>query len=479
MLFSSTVFLFIFLPIVFVLHYVLPKKTRNGLLLSASLIFYAWGEPVFILVMLLSILVNYGFALSMGLVVGNSESRKCILILSIIFNVGMLIIFKYSIFFLENLNVLLGISVPVPNLALPMVGISFYTFQAMSYCIDVYRGTTVAQKKLTHVALYISLFPQLMAGPIVRYHDIAQQIEGRQATLEKTAQGIRRFIVGLAKKLLVANTMAVVADKIFSPAEFNIELSAEDINFTLAWTGTLAYCMQIYYDFSGYSDMAIGLGKMFGFEIRENFNYPYVAHGMKDFWRRWHISLSSWFKEYLYFPLGGNRRGKTRTLLNMWSVFLCTGFWHGAEWTFLAWGMFHGLFIMLETTGVINTNKLAFKPLKHLYTWLVVAVGFALFRSGSLTQAFIFISNMFVGFKSSYQSSAVLAQVMSPQAMFVFTISVFAALPMGKNIYTKALAGKHAIFWENMSYALTFGLFLLCVLNVSSSTYQPFIYFRF
>jgi len=218
---------------------------------------------------------------------------------------------------------------------------------------------------------------------------------------------------------------------------------------------------------------------MFGFEIRENFNYPYVSHGMKDFWRRWHISLSSWFKEYLYFPLGGNRRGKTRTLLNMWIVFLCTGFWHGAEWTFLAWGMFHGLFIMLETTGVINMNKFAFKPLKHLYTWLVVAVGFALFRSGSLTQAFIFISNMFVGFKSSYQSSAVLAQVMSPQAMFVFTISVFAALPMGKNIYTKALAGKHAIFWENMSYALTFGLFLLCVLNVSSSTYQPFIYFRF
>jgi alginate O-acetyltransferase complex protein AlgI len=478
MVFSSTEFLFIFLPVVFLLYYSLPRKTHNVLLLSASLIFYAWGEPVFIGVMLLSILVNYGLALGIGPIGQNPQRRKRFLVLMVIFNVGVLFIFKYSIFAVENLNTLLGISIPVPKLALP-IGISFFTFQAMSYGIDVYRGITPAQKRLTHVALYIAFFPQLIAGPIVRYHDITEQIKQRRSTLEKTALGIRRFIVGLAKKLLIANTMAVVVDNIFSPAEHAVTLSAGDINFPLAWIATLAYCMQIYFDFSGYSDMAIGLGKMFGFDIKENFNYPYTAGSIKDFWRRWHISLSTWFKLYLYIPLGGNRKGRSRTLLNMWIVFLCVGFWHGAAWTFILWGMFHGFFLMLETVGIINTKKFGLKVLKHLYTLMVVAIGFTLFRSESITQAFCFIHNMFVGFKSSAQSAALLGQVLSGQVMLVFAVSIVAALPVGKDLYQKALNGKRALVWEHTGYALSFVLLILCVLNVSSSTYNPFIYFRF
>jgi alginate O-acetyltransferase complex protein AlgI len=478
MVFSSTEFLFIFLPVVFLLYYSLPRKTHNVLLLSASLIFYAWGEPVFIGVMVLSILVNYGLALGIGPIGQNPQHRKRFLVLMVIFNVGALFMFKYSIFAVENLNALFGVSIPVPKLTLP-IGISFFTFQAMSYGIEVYRGITPAQKKLTHVALYIAFFPKLIAGPIIRYHDIAEQIKQRRSTLEKTALGIRRFIVGLAKKLLIANTMAVVVDKIFSPAEHAVTLSAGDINFPLAWIATLAYCMQIYFDFSGYSDMAIGLGKMFGFDIKENFNYPYMASSIKDFWRRWHISLSTWFKAYLYIPLGGNRKGKARTLLNMWIVFLCTGFWHGAAWTFILWGMLHGLFLMLETTGIIDTKKFVLKALKHLYTLMVVAIGFTLFRSESITQAFCFIRNMFVGFKSSAQSAALLGQVLSPQVMLVFAVSIVAALPVGKDLYQKALNGKRALVWEHTGYALSFVLLLLCVLNVSSSTYNPFIYFRF
>jgi alginate O-acetyltransferase complex protein AlgI len=479
MVFSSTEFLFIFLPVVFLLYYSLPRKTHNVLLLIASLIFYAWGEPVFIGMMLLSILVNYGLALGIGPIGQNPQRRKRFLVLMVIFNVSVLFTFKYSIFAVENLNALLGVSIPVPNLALPVVGISFFTFQAMSYGIDVYRGITPAQKRLTHVALYIAFFPQLIAGPIVRYHDITEQIKQRRSTLEKTALGIRRFIVGLAKKLLIANTMAVVADKIFSPAEHAVTISAGDINFPLAWIATLAYCMQIYFDFSGYSDMAIGLGKMFGFDIKENFNYPYTASSIKNFWRRWHISLSSWFKIYLYIPLGGNRKGKARTLLNMWIVFLCVGFWHGAAWTFIFWGMFHGLFLMLETTGIIDTKKSGLKALKHLYTLMVVAIGFTMFRSESITQAFCFIRNMFVGFKSSAQSAALLGQVLSGQVMVVFAVSIVAALPVGKDLYQKAMNGKMALVWEHTGYALSFVLLILCVLNVASSTYNPFIYFRF
>lgn len=479
MVFSSTEFLFIFLPVVFLLYYSLPRKTHNVLLLIASLIFYAWGEPVFIGMMLLSILVNYGLALGIGPIGQNPQRRKRFLVLMVIFNVSVLFMFKYSIFAVENLNALLGVSIPVPNLALPIIGISFFTFQAMSYGIDVYRGITPAQKRLTHVALYIAFFPQLIAGPIVRYHDITEQIKQRRSTLEKTALGIRRFIVGLAKKLLIANTMAVVADKIFSPAEHAVTISAGDINFPLAWIATLAYCMQIYFDFSGYSDMAIGLGKMFGFDIKENFNYPYTASSIKDFWRRWHISLSSWFKIYLYIPLGGNRKDKARTLLNMWIVFLCVGFWHGAAWTFIFWGMFHGLFLMLETTGIIDTKKSGLKALKHLYTLMVVAIGFTMFRSESITQAFCFIRNMFVGFKSSAQSAALLGQVLSGQVMLVFAVSIVAALPVSKDLYQKALNGKMALVWEHTGYALSFVLLILCVLNVSSSTYNPFIYFRF
>ncbi len=465
MVFSSTVFLFIFLPIVYILYLVIPSiKAKNILLIMASLLFYAFGEPITVFLMIFSVLVNYFF----GLAIEKYDKKdKLFLIISIVFNLLILCIFKYLVFFVETINSLISINIPVPNIELP-IGISFFTFQIMSYVIDVYRDKKIVQKSFGNVLLYISLFPQLIAGPIVKYYDVAKQIEERNITVKKTALGIRRFIIGLSKKILIANTMGFTADAMF-------ELQGDEMGILTCWLGALAYVMQIYFDFSGYSDMAIGLGKMFGFDFKENFNYPYISDSVQEFWRRWHISISSWFKEYLYIPLGGNRKGKLRTALNRIIVFFFTGLWHGANMTFVVWGLVHGLFLMLESYEIIPLKKIKFKPIKHIYTMLVVTVTFVIFRAETLTRAVIFIKEMFTGFNMTEQSLAVFLAQLTPVFVITFLIAIVCSTPIVKKLQDKFAADKY----EYLSYAGTLAMLLMCIISLSSSTFNPFIYLQF
>lgn len=467
MVFSSLVFLCVFFPLVFIFYSIIPGlKGKNILLIIASLVFYAYGEPVYIILMLFSICMNYIFGLLCG---PDKRGRKAAVIVSVILNLGMLGVFKYSGFFVESINNIFGLHLNVPDIKLP-VGISFFTFQALSYVIDVYRQDVAPQKNFAKILLYISFFPQLIAGPIIKYHDIEKQIGNREQTALKTAMGLRRFIIGLSKKVLIANTMALTADNIFA-------LGAYDINILTAWAAALAYMMQIYYDFSGYSDMAIGLGQMFGFEFRENFNYPYSALSIRDFWRKWHISLSTWFKEYLYIPLGGNRKGKARTCINKLIVFFCTGFWHGANWTFIIWGLYNGFFMLLEE--FIPKLK-APKILKHVYAILVVCVGFVIFRADTITQGVSMIGKMFSGFEFSADAmSAFLAQL---TPLFIITLAAACVLsfPVKNFIINRLInSGRTASIVNGITYVLSPCLLIICMLSLAGGTYNPFIYFRF
>ena len=474
MVFSSLEFLCIFLPAVFLLYTVIPvHKVRNGLLIAFSLVFYAYGEPVYVLLMILSSLVNYLCALWIG---KSEKQKKLPLIIAIVFNLGTLVLFKYTGMFVTAFNSVTHLSVPVPDIILP-IGISFYTFQALSYVIDVYRGEVGVQKNYFKVLLYISFFPQLIAGPIVKYRDIAEQIDNRSQSLEQIAQGLRRFVCGLAKKVLIANTMGQVADIIFAQ-------STSELGFLSAWLGAAAYLFQICYDFCGYSDMAIGLGKMFGFTFKENFRYPYGARSVQDFWRRWHISLSTWFKEYLYIPLGGNRKGKARTALNRIIVFFFTGLWHGANWTFVLWGLWHGLFLLLEE--YLPFLKKLPKVLGHIYTMLVVLIGFVVFRADTIGYGFGYIGRMFsFGSPGSYDMSLALRQL-TPWFIFIFVIAVIGCAPirpLSDKIRQKLYAdGSASTAWRIVSvalYCLAFAGLFFCILRLSPSGYNPFIYFRF
>lgn len=474
MVFSSLEFLCIFLPAVFLLYTVIPvHKVRNGLLIAFSLVFYAYGEPVYVLLMILSSLVNYLCALWIG---KSEKQKKLPLIIAIVFNLGTLVLFKYTGMFVTAFNSVTHLSVPVPEIVLP-IGISFYTFQALSYVIDVYRGEVGVQKNYFKVLLYISFFPQLIAGPIVKYRDIAEQIDNRSQSLEQIAQGLRRFVCGLAKKVLIANTMGQVADIIFAQ-------STSELGFLSAWLGAAAYLFQIYYDFCGYSDMAIGLGKMFGFTFKENFRYPYGARSVQDFWRRWHISLSTWFKEYLYIPLGGNRKGKARTALNRIIVFFFTGLWHGANWTFVLWGLWHGLFLLLEE--YLPFLKKLPKAIGHIYTMLVVLLGFVVFRADTIGYGFGYIGRMFsFGSPGSYDMSLALRQL-TPWFIFIFVIAVIGCAPirpLSDKIRQKLYADGSALTaWRIVSvalYCLAFAGLFFCILRLSPSGYNPFIYFRF
>lgn len=467
MVFSSLVFISVFLPVVFILYTViLGRKLKNVLLIIASLLFYAYGEPVYVLVMICSVIFNYIFGLFST---DKNKYNKIVLIIAIIFNLGALAVFKYLGFFVSSLNDIIGSSIPIPNIELP-IGISFFTFQALSYVIDVYRGEVSPQKNLGKVMLYISFFPQLIAGPIIKYHDIEKQIDNRQQTIDLVVNGFRRFIVGLSKKVLIANTMATVVDSIYSTNQ-------SEVNILTAWVGAIGYIMQIYFDFSGYSDMAIGLGKMFGFEFKENFNYPYISTSVKEFWRRWHISLSTWFKEYLYIPLGGNRKGKGRTCLNKIIVFFCTGLWHGANWTFVIWGLYHGIFLLIES--YIPKIKIP-KFLKHIYLLLVVIVGFVIFRADNITQGIFMIEKMFTGFDFSSLSMSVFVEQMTPLFITSLIVAIVASLPL-KNFVNSIISKseKTMIVYNSALYVISFGLLALCMLNLSSGSYNPFIYFRF
>jgi len=467
MVFSSTTFLFIFLPVVFLLYIPLKHKARNILLLLASLVFYAWGEPLFVFVMLFSILMNFLFARF----IDNAEqdkAKKVFVAIAVILNLSLLVVFKYTNFIIDNINAVLGVNIDIVRISLP-IGISFFTFQAMSYIIDVYRDKTYSEKSILNVALYISFFPQLIAGPIVKFHDIANQIHKRDISVDKVFSGIQRFIIGLSKKLLIANAVGEVADKVFG-------LGTGEISAGAAWIGAVCYSLQIYFDFSGYSDMAIGLAKIFGFDLKENFNYPYISQGIKEFWRRWHISLSTWFKEYLYIPLGGNRKGLFRTAVNMIIVFFCTGIWHGAAWNFLVWGLFNGFFLLMETLNVLKPDKWP-RPLRHIYTALVFIIGFTIFRAENMAYAFGYIGQMFSG-TATEASSALLSGVMTPLMIVMLLIAIFASFPILPKL--RELSGRKASEWlKRLGYALSIVLLVLCVLNISASTFNPFIYFRF
>ena len=471
MVFSSLVFLCIVLPVVLILHTVVGSlKAKNGLLLAASLLFYAYGEPVYVFLMLLSALFNYLFALAI-----DKKRSRTLLVLAVVVNIGILGVFKYTGFLLSTLNVLTGLGIPVPQITLP-IGISFFTFQAMSYVIDVYRDHVSAQRSYGKVLLYISFFPQLIAGPIVRYVDVAREIDERTVDILTIAFGLRRFLVGLGKKVLLSNAMAATADYIFNEGAANINLLA-------AWIGAIAYLMQIYYDFSGYSDMAIGLGRMFGFHFKENFNHPYIADSMQGFWRRWHISLSTWFKDYVYIPLGGNRKGKLRTVLNRIIVFFLTGLWHGANWTFVVWGLFHGFFLLLEEFFPF-IKKLP-KVLRHIYTLLAVTVGFVIFRADTIGEGILFIGKMFGGFDFSAAAMSFSLQALSPYFLFMLVMAILCCGPFEKIIArVQALDTKGTLTKrETIVLYLTFvgaGLLLIwCLFRLAGGSYNPFIYFRF
>lgn len=464
MVFSSLTFLCIFLPVVLALYYLLPTlRIRNILLIAVSLLFYAYGEPVYVLLMIASIIINYIFGRLLG--TENKKKRQWILAIAVVINIGLLVVFKYLDMMVQTVNQLSGSEIPLVGLALP-IGISFFTFQALSYVIDVYRREVEPQKNLWNVMLYISFFPQLIAGPIVKYHDIQEQIDNRNTDVKEIAEGLRRFIIGLSKKVLISNTMAVTADALFAAG-------AGELNILSAWIAAIAYMLQIYFDFSGYSDMAIGLGHMFGFRFLENFRYPYISANMQEFWRRWHISLSTWFKEYLYIPLGGNRKGKARTCLNKMIVFFSTGLWHGANWTFVLWGLWHGVFLLFEQ--VCPVKKLP-KVLAHIYALLVVCVGFVMFRADTFGQGMFMIGTMFGGWEFSSVQMAIVWEQLTPIFLVTLVVAVFGSAPLIPK------AAEACLVRENLrkpatyfSYMASFVLLILCMLSLSSGTYNLFI----
>lgn len=466
MVFSSASFLFVFLPAVFIVNFLLPsRKAQNIWLTICSLIFYGYGEPVFVFIMILSVFINYLLALG---ITDHPPKKKLLITLAVVFNLALIGVFKYAAFTVTSINGLTRMHLPVPHIALP-IGISFFTFQVLSYVIDVYRDPGLIQRDYFKVLFYVSFFPQLIAGPIVKYHDVYDYILNRKKDTDEIARGIRRFIIGLAKKLFIANAMGAIADQMFT-----LELGT--ISTATAWIGAVTYSLQIYFDFCAYSDMAIGIGHMFGFTFLENFNYPYISISIQEFWRRWHISLSTWFKEYLYIPLGGNRKGKGRTYLNKVIVFFATGLWHGASWCFVLWGMIHGAAIILEDVTHLNKFFKRFKPLGWLYTMLIVVCAFVLFRADDFTLGGTIVMRMF-----AYKSSSILAHntiisVLTPWNLFLFAVALVASTPVVP--YLSGKFREHQTM-QMVSYTASIALLLICMLNLANSSYNPFIYFRF
>ena len=469
MVFGSPIFLFCFLPAAYLVYRFLPGiRSRNAWLAIASLVFYSFGQPVYLPLLLLSVVMNYLFGLLLMSPAGRGKRWPAAC--AVAGNLLLLGTFKYLDFFAGILNTLPGVNLPLPGLTLP-IGISFFTFQGLSYVIDVSRDPDSGAKSFGKLILYISFFPQLIAGPIIKYHDVALQIDQRELTPELTILGLRRFITGFAKKLLIANTMGLAADRVFA-------LEAGALDLRLAWLGAVCYTLQIYFDFSGYSDMAIGLGRMFGFTFQENFNLPYAARSIKEFWRRWHISLSSWFRDYLYIPLGGNRKGRARTMGNKIIVFFSTGLWHGANWTFVLWGMWHGLFSALEDANVIP-KRLRESVLGHVYTMLVVVLGFTLFRADSLAAAGVMFSQMFAGFQFTPAHTLTLISLLDRRTVVFLIAAVLLASGLPQRLVERlSKAAPYAVrqWVRTAAYA---ALFALCVLNLSGASFNPFIYFQF
>ncbi len=470
MLFSSLVFIWYFLPIVFLAYICIPNlKLKNGILLISSILFYAWGEPKYVVLMVISIGINYVFG---RLIDAGQEKRmrRIMITACIVVNLGILGYYKYFNFFADLVNAAARREVVgARDIVLP-IGISFYTFQALSYVVDVYRKKIKVQKNFWNLALYISFFPQLIAGPIVKYHEIDTQLTQRTISTGRMAYGIKRFSYGLGKKVIFANTFAAVVDNVLTSP--NQELASTG----LAWFTILLYTLQIYYDFSGYSDMAIGLGKIFGFDFMENFNYPYLSQSIREFWRRWHISLSTWFREYLYIPLGGNRKGNVRTYINLFIVFLVTGLWHGAGINFVLWGAYYGVFIVAERLflgDILEKNR--FKVLNHVYTMFVVIVGWMLFRIESLGQIKEMVKVMFFGRGGCYT----IPMFADRRVIFWFVAGILFCGPVQavfKGLKAHLYEEDHINWWDIVMMAVLLGF---CTLLLVNNTYNPFIYFRF
>lgn len=468
MLFSSMTFLFVFMPLVMAVYFLSKKEIRNYVLLIASIILYAWGEPHYLAIMIITILVNYAGAILLDKHY-SSRQRLWIVSLTIVLDLSFLFYFKYFNFVVDNINGVLATDFQLLDIIMP-IGISFYTFQAMSYLIDVYRREVPAQKDVYKLALYIVLFPQLVAGPIVKYHDVCEQIDNRTIEFKNVIIGFKRFITGLAKKVLIANTLAEVVDKIFAQAP-------ENLTTGVSWLGAVAYCLQLYYDFSGYSDMAIGLGLMFGFRFLENFNYPYISKSITEFWRRWHISLATWFKLYLYIPLGGNRKGAVRTYWNLFAVFLVTGIWHGAAWSYVAWGIWNGIFIVIERFFGLDKDKndrWYVSAAKHLYAFFAIVWGMIIFRAESLSYAYEYICRMLhidvTKHLPDYDYGV------NNKFAIMLIVGLICAMPVCRNLiyikYERKVQRTLVNIW-------LFLLFFWSTISLAASTYNPFIYFRF
>ena len=432
------------------------------MLIAASLLFYSAGSLVHLPLLLAVVAVNYLAGL---LFQRQVRQKREVLILALILNLGALVVFKYLDFFTGSINNLFGLSLPLAGLALP-IGISFFTFQGMSYTLDVYRDGEVGTRSFWELLLYISFFPQLIAGPIVKYHDVAQQIRQRSASIEDMAAGCRRFIVGLSKKLLLADLLAVAVDAIYANSAL--------CDARLSLIGGLCYAMQIYFDFSGYSDMAIGMGRMFGFHFLENFDHPYTASTIQEFWRRWHVSLSSWFREYLYIPLGGNRKGLARTCRNILIVFFLTGLWHGASWTFVLWGLWHGLWSVVER--VTPLKKLSGTVFGHIYTLLIVVLGFMLFRADGIAQAVSMIGSLFTGWGASREATLLLREVLTWKVVAAAAVGILLSTGLQRRL-TAWAEQKRSL--QTAAYIGVLALFALCMLRLAAASFNPFIYFRF
>ncbi len=466
MVFSSISFIFYFLPLVLLAYFITPKRFRNIVLLTGSIFFYAFGEPIYVLLLVFSSVIDYIHGLMIEKHRGTKKAKTA-LISSIIINVSLLAFFKYADFMIINLNDWFDLGLKTLNLRLP-IGISFYTFQTMSYTIDVYRGKASVQRNLLKLSTYVTLFPQLIAGPIVRYKDIESQLDDTGISYDNFAYGIKRFITGLAKKVLIANSLgqlSVLASGTQAPSVL------------FYWMGAIAFALQIYFDFSGYSDMAIGLGRMFNFKFLENFNYPYVAKSITEFWRRWHISLGTWFREYVYYPLGGNRTGKLRWFGNILVVWFLTGFWHGANWNFIIWGLFFGLILVFEKLFLKKLLDKTPAAINHIYVVFTVVISFVIFKNETLADIALNFRGMFGGLDIPFISAEALYYLKSNAILLI--AAVIGATPLAKNLYGKLKETKFRKFTSAAAPATAAVLFILATGYIVDSSFNPFLYFRF
>lgn len=466
MLFSSIPFLYYFLPIVMLLYFAVPKCAKNGVLLAASLVFYAWGEPMYVILMVVSIIIGY----ISGLLIEafrDTKWKKPLLGASVFINLGFLAYFKYSDFFVENFNALTGLSVPLLRIALP-IGISFYTFQILSYTVDVYRGDVPAQKNIVNLAAYVAMFPQLIAGPIVRYSDIARELDKRTHSFENFALGSRRFVIGLAKKILIANTLGELCD---------IFRASDEKAVLFYWLYAVAFSLHIYFDFSGYSDMAIGLGRIFGFTFLENFNYPYISKSVTEFWRRWHMSLGSWFRDYVYIPLGGNRVPKWRWFFNIFVVWMLTGFWHGAAWNFIIWGLFFAVLLVIEKLWLLKHLEKA-KGWNHVYVILLVLISFVIFNATDMAEALSYIGGMFGASGAPFVSAEFVYYLKSYGVTLL--LAVIGATPLLKILVNRLATRETTQKIINLLEPVVLVILLLVITAyLVDGSFNPFLYFRF